>query len=209
LVTNNAKKWVFRLLVKDDKDIVGLLAYSLYKHRKNEIAEGHRSRGVPEAEISQKLSAFHDESTVGATAIDQFRERGNNILAEVVAQAENRRNAAHQAALDALKKDHAKELLKCRKEAMAEIAAAAATKVAKTHWAKKTLLWLVSGIPGAVSTVVLVVVIYGVMAILAGEEKRNAMAASGLNTLLGEKAVAPIDPAAGPATPLPKRRNSQ
>lgn len=208
MANNQTKKWVFKLLVKDDKDFVGLVAYSLYKHRKNEIAEDHRSSGMLEAEISTKLQAFHDESTVGATAINQYRERGKAILEDIIAQAEERRDAIHQSTLAQLKKEHAKELSKCHKKAMDEIAAAASvTKNSKDHWLRKTALWLISGMPGAVSTVVLVVVIYGLMALFSSDEKRKEIAANGVNTVLGDKVVAPAD-APGTAMQAPPKKKS-
>ncbi len=39
LVMDNAKSWVFQLLVKSPEDSIGLIAYSFYKLEKNQYAE--------------------------------------------------------------------------------------------------------------------------------------------------------------------------
>jgi hypothetical protein len=55
------KKWVFEVLVRDDEDLEGLIAYGLYKVRKSELAKSLRIAGESEDVIIERIKNCHDE----------------------------------------------------------------------------------------------------------------------------------------------------
>ncbi|TYL42682.1 hypothetical protein [Dickeya sp. ws52] len=60
-VMDNAKSWVFQLLVKSPEDSIGLIAYSFYKLEKNQYAEKLRTTGKTTQEIDLAVKQFHEQ----------------------------------------------------------------------------------------------------------------------------------------------------
>lgn len=74
------KQWVFIELVKDEKDIEGLISYAIYKYRKNELALDAKKKGKTEQEIDLAVKTYHDQVLASQSTQDDFREKAVRIL---------------------------------------------------------------------------------------------------------------------------------
>lgn len=196
MATSSKKQWVFKRLVQDENDLIGLLAYSLYKCRKTEIADKHRARNATEAEINTQLALFHDQTVLGETEIKNYRVRGQALFNNLVETS----RADLQKELEQAKLRHKKELADARRKAIDDLAAT--VKKSKSEQANKWLgvgLWFVSAIPGSFATMLWVVLIYGIAMYFTPEAQRSAAVANMVNAVTGEKSVVP----AAPASPAP------
>lgn len=172
MVTKKAPKklWVYKRLVTSDDDVVGLVAYGFYKSRKTELADGYRRKGLDEATISQKLKEFHDQVVSGNGEVEQYRQRAELYLDSLLA-------ATHA---------HAKS------EAIDRIIDTAKREPGQQKaWHKELGAWLVSGLPSAIATLVLTILVLGAMLFFARKEHKAVVASELVNQMVGEDVVAP------------------
>lgn len=73
------QQWVFEVLVKNDKDMLGLVAYALYKHRKHTLAKDMRSKGKSEPEIQKAVDDFHNHVLQSGMTAD-FQEQAKKFV---------------------------------------------------------------------------------------------------------------------------------
>lgn len=185
MVTNKTpkKQWVYRRLVTSDADVVGLIAYGFYKHRKSELADGYRKQGLDETSTAQKLREFHDQVVSGNGEVDQYRRRAEQYLDRILADT-------HKHALE---------------EAIDRVVVSAKNQQdAKQPLYKVFGAWLLSGVPSAISTLVLTVVVLGSMLFFASKEHKAMVASDLVNKMTGEEIVAPKDQQ--PASQLPAKQ---
>lgn len=81
------QQWVFEVLVKNDKDMLGLIAYALYKHRKHTLAKELRSKNSSEPDIQKAVDDFHNHVLQsGMTAI--FQEQAAKFISSAYNEIE-------------------------------------------------------------------------------------------------------------------------
>lgn len=88
--------FIYKELVNDKDDIVGHIAYSLYKSDKIKYIEKFKAENGVEDLTEDDLKHFHDVSTIDTsisryrnTAIDLLQDFSNNIISEQVEQIES------------------------------------------------------------------------------------------------------------------------
>lgn len=89
------KKWVFDELVEEKNDttgaldITGLIAYSLYKKTKSEVANKYRKDGASEDFIKQKIYEFHQNVLSSELMLAQYRAQAGAIIYEMESTLED------------------------------------------------------------------------------------------------------------------------
>lgn len=166
-------QWVYKKIVKDDRDFVGLIAYGLYKKRKSELANNYRKKGLSEAEITSKLKEFHDQEVQGNDALDSYRSRAESLLNDMLLKSQM---SAKREAFECI------------------LSEAEVSKVTSMGKFEKFGKWLFSGLPSAVSTVVISAIVLGVLAFFASPEEKGRFTSGVVNKAVGEDVVQPIKP---------------
>lgn len=217
-VTPTTKPWVYKRLVRDDADLVGLLAYGLYKKRKTEIAEELRNQGKEEQAIENELAHFHDQVVTGDVEIQRYRNDGHALLDVVIknAQKEAHEQCAarlaqmqdeHTKAIAALESNHNKKIQdanKAHQKAIQEAKKSAIDTLAKTAKSAQEenksrtwrfFVWLFSGVPGTAATFFLTIIMLGLFAFFAPSSMKDQITGWAAKTLLN------VDIPAKPANP--------
>ncbi|MGX9459423.1 hypothetical protein ACWU37_21065 (plasmid) [Photobacterium damselae subsp. damselae] len=117
------KKWVFQLLTKahlsdnGQPSVNGLIAYALYKARKDELATNLRLQGHPEDEISRRLKEFHETIAMSEREISSLLKYAEDLLVDLISGETKNINDklkqeydARSAKLNAEHENHKKEL---------------------------------------------------------------------------------------------------
>lgn len=99
------KKWVFRELVTDEKDYLGLLAYTCYKLEKDNLAQDLRDAGNSEEYVAEALEKFHDAS-VTKSQLQEFRDKGLGVMAALTEELDAALISKHADDIQVLKKHH-------------------------------------------------------------------------------------------------------
>lgn len=194
------KKWVFESLVTDDKDAIGLIAYALYKHKKHTLATSLRKEGKEEGYIQQQVQTFHDQ-TLQNNSLGDYREKANSFLDEIFDELE-----------EIISADFKKEKAKLEKQCQNEIKNQKAKilknmreyQTANKSPLEKLGLWLLSGIPGIVSSFVLTCFILGASIFLVNEDKRQEVFADLASKYLGvSQNTPPAQPTKSNVSPKP------
>lgn len=165
------KKWVFEALVKDDQDSIGLIAYALYKHKKHTLATSLRSEGKDEEHIQQQVQTFHDQ-TLQNNSLDDYREKAKNFLDKIFDELEENISARFEKEKAQLEKQHKKDLANEKRSLLQKIKN---YQHANRAWYEKAGTWLLSGIPGIVSSFLVTCLIIGASVLFIPEDKRQAM----------------------------------
>lgn len=163
-------QWVYKKIVKNDKDFVGLIAYGLYKRRKSELAGTYRKSGISEDEITKKLKDFHDQEVQGNSALEAYRHSAERLLSDMLTK---NHEAAKQEAFECM------------------LDAAENSQISSTPWYRKMYKWLFSGVPSAVATIFLTALIFGALAFVSAPTEKGKLASSVVNKALGEEVVQP------------------
>lgn len=182
------RQWVYKRLVTSDADVVGLIAYGFYKNRKSELADGYRKQGLDEAGIAQKLREFHDQVVSGNGEVDQYKRRAEQYLDRILADTHR----------------HA------RAEAIDRVVASAKNEQdASKPWYKAFFSWLLSGVPSAISTLLLTVAVLGIMLFFSSTEHKSRIASDLVNKMTGEEIVTPKDHQAASQPPTAKQADKK
>lgn len=141
------KKWVYKELVTDKDDVQGIIAYSIYKANKDQLATSLRADGKNEDEITVQLNTFHDHTLLN-NGIDEYREKANSFLVFLYSQVHSD-----------LEKKHKREIKNLESDLI--------SKVKEYQKYKKPLYstlfsWLISGIPSIISAFIISVIVFGV-----------------------------------------------
>ena len=113
-----------------------------------------------------------------------------------------------EARIAKLSKEHDAAIKKSRKQSVDDLATIAKNKALDSiSWWKKGGLWLVSGLPGAIATLLLTVIAYGLLMWFMPPEHRANAVANMVNATTGEKTVVPfVDPSVNqPSTSKSKK----
>ena len=184
------KKWVFGSLVTDDKDAIGLIAYALYKNEKHTLASNLRRQGKDEPTIQQEVNTFHDQ-TLQNNSLSYYRDRATNYLSDLIqrVQDDERENFAKEKTK--LEKRHQNELKNQRTKILKSMRE---YQTANKSALEKLGLWLLSGIPGIVSSFLVTCLIIGASVLFISEDKRQEMLTNLWAEYFGVQQQAPASP---------------
>lgn len=176
-----SKQWVFEALVKDDKDAVGLIAYALYKRKKHALATNLRTQGKDELTIQSEVNTFHDQ-TLQNNSLDDYREKAKIYLDGLFVKIESHIAEDFENTLKKLEKQHKAEIRKTQDELL--------KKIKEYQISNKSLLdrafhWLLSGIPGMVSSFVVTCLLLGASMLLVSETKRQEVLSEAVSEYFG------------------------
>ncbi|WP_156507146.1 hypothetical protein [Comamonas thiooxydans] len=190
------RPWVYKRLVRQDNDFVGLIAYSLYKKRKTEIAESHRNNGEGEDVIVLKLREYHDQVVVGDNEIERFRSDAtallngllNNVTSDLQKghqQAVQEIGVKHEKALKDARGSHEKALREAKKQAIDDVSKSAKQAKQGLGVRDRCVSWLLDGVQTTLAGVLVTVVSFGAVSLLTSDNWKAEMAAKTVQLLTG------------------------
>lgn len=201
--TTDPKRWVYSELVRDKSDFLGVVAYGMYKFRKNELAQGYAQKGKSEAEIKAELVRFHDQTLLGGE-LERYRASAASIIDDIIknsVRAEKDRyskevqqmRATHAASIQSAKETHEKAILKAQKLAVNEfVKSVNSNRAAKPSPVIRFLLWLGSGLPSAGATTAMGVLVLIVLMLFVPSDRASTGVATVVNTVAGQDLVTPL-----------------
>lgn len=163
------KRWVFETIVEDDQDVVGLIGYALYKYKKYELAQSLRKQGCPEDQIQDQVQTFHDHFLLN-NSVNDYRNKATNFLDNVYKKMEDGLKQAFDEKKDKLEKQYNKDLGKARRDFIKSVQEY--ERFNKT-WPEKIWSFLISGIPGIVSSFIVTSLIIGAALLFVPQATRN------------------------------------
>lgn len=193
-MTQLKKKWVFKELVTSGDDAQELMAYAIYKVKKNQLAEARRSQGWSEDKIQEELDKFHEITL--QVGLEDYRIKAQALFLEVMQGAAEHVTPYYQKEIEKLKKEHA-EAIRRLKSQINDLRNNAVKhyieKVEEYNLSQKTwkdlylirpIKWAFSGLPGIFASVFTLGVIVAVMGYFAGPEKRALIISEGARNIL-------------------------
>lgn len=181
------KKWVFESLVTDDKDAIGLIAYALYKNEKHTLASNLRKQGKLEPEIQQEVNTFHDQ-TLQNNSLTHYRERATTYLSEIIERVQKDEHEKYLKEKAKLEKQHGNALKNQKTKILKNMRE---YQHANKSFVEKLSAWLLSGIPGIVSSFIITCFILGASMLLVSEDRRQEVFAELASKYLGISQAAP------------------
>lgn len=165
------KKWVFDTLVEHDKDAIGLIAYALYKYKKHTLAKTLRAEGSTEEHIQEQVRTFHDQ-TLQNSSLEDYREKATNYLNELFKKVEDTERDKYSREKAQLEKQFKKDILKERREFIKNV-----QEYERMHkpWHSVVGSFLLSGIPGIVSSFLIFCLIVGAAIFFVPEAERTSI----------------------------------
>ncbi|TOE63745.1 hypothetical protein CGJ39_14135 [Vibrio parahaemolyticus] len=200
------KKWVFRELVKDNRDYLGLMSYALYKHEKDETANGLRENGASDDKVEQTLKDFHDQVLMSPARLGAYKQRAAGLIDTAIKSSTDKLEAQYNELQEQLKREYVsqhkklekqKADLDLREKGLKKLEGKIRTEVVNTikssaqeyqkpHFVVGILKWLGSGFSGVVASVLVMVLTLGVLT-MGDPESKHQLAVGflkGLVTLL-------------------------
>lgn len=185
-----SKKWVFDSLVTDDKDAIGLIAYALYKHKKHTLAVNLRDEGKDEDTIQKEVNTFHDQ-TLQNNSLDDYRDKATKYLSDLIQRVQDDERAEFDKEKVKLAKAQQNELKNQRSKILKNMRE---YQSANKSMMEKLGNWLLSGIPGIVSSFILTCFFLGASMLLVTQEKRQEVFAELVSKYLGVVQTAQAEP---------------
>jgi hypothetical protein len=185
------KRWVFGSLVGNDKDAVGLIAYALYKNKKHTLATALRDEGKDENHIKQQVQTFHDQ-TLQHDSLGDYREKAKNFLDNIFSELEENIKVKFENDKSRLVKQHKKELGNEKRKFFQKLKD---YQHSNRTWYEKLGAWLLSGLPGIVSSAIITCLIIGASVLFIPKDKRQDILRSLVVEYLGVEQEAPAMPA--------------
>ncbi|WP_323644652.1 hypothetical protein [Pectobacterium versatile] len=218
-MTGQQKKYVFRELVQDRRNVIDLISYAIYKSHKDERAE-HFASLYPPTNVTQKLQEWHDGVACDPTALGTYRQRSLELVSALEAEATklakfDADNKYEQSTLD-LKAEHQRELqtledahrietdelkqrildadAKSQKEWTDKIAAWTINETQPPwywRWLKNGAAWIGAGISGLLATVFSTMIIVGAFGLISSDARNLTRSAlkGAIDTFIPEKPV--------------------
>ncbi|OKB67154.1 hypothetical protein BHU62_08855 [Serratia marcescens] len=193
-MTQLKERWVFKELVTSGDDAQELMAYAIYKVKKNQLAETRRSQGWTEESIQDELDRFHEITL--QVGLDDYRTKAQALFLEVTQGAAEHVTPFYQAEIEKLKKEH-NDAIKRLKSQISDLRNNAVKhymeKVDEYNLSQKTwkdrylirpVKWAFSGLPGIFASAFTLGVIVAVMGYFAGPEKRTLIISEGAKNVL-------------------------
>ncbi|WP_051201904.1 hypothetical protein [Ferrimonas senticii] len=206
------KEWVFLQLtdVQDDSpEIVGLIAYSLYKKQKSNLAVSLRSEGESEVKIQRRLGYFHDDILRDSDRQDELKRRAETLLLETIEhveaqlrdkvfqpqlQAAQKRNEDLDSKLKRERVRHQEDLKAAGAKAVAEFVEKIADhNVSEKSFGRKGWDWLWNGFAGVVAGALTIGIIYAGSMAMADPDDRNGLIKNFAMEVAGYLAQQPIE----------------
>lgn len=202
MAKRSAKKWVFQELVKPgngELNVIGLVAYSLYKAKKDSLASELHKQGDPEEEIQRRLDEFHDNVSLNKAEKDDLILKAKLLIDNAIntpyQKLVDNLNEQVETQLKKLNDDKAKFELECDKERK-KIQNQEANKLKKaaSSFQKPSLWirffqWVGGGFAGVFATIITGIIIMGLLTYNGSPEDRAATVERGakwiLNTATG------------------------
>ncbi|CAI8800085.1 hypothetical protein [Kosakonia quasisacchari] len=204
-MTQNIKKWVFKELVTSGDDAQELMAYAIYKVKKNQLAEARRSQGWSEVLIQAELDKFHEITL--QVGLEDYRIKAQALFLEVMQGAAEHVTPFYEKEIEKLKKEH-EETVKRLKSQINDlrnnavkhyIAKVDEYNLSQKSWQDRYLIrpikWAFSGLPGIFASAFTLGVIVAIMGYFAGPEKRALIISEGAKNvleILAPKQILPI-----------------
>ncbi|EKN5936154.1 hypothetical protein DVQ01_05245 [Yersinia enterocolitica] len=193
-MTQQKKEWVFKALVTSGDDAQELMAYAIYKVKKNQLAEARRNQGWSEELIQEELDKFHEITL--QVGLEDYRMKAQALFLEVMQGAAEHVTPFYEAEIKKLKKEH-DEAIKRLKAQIDDLRNNAVKhyieKVDEYNLSQKTwqdryfirpLKWAFSGLPSILASAFTLGVIVAIMGYFAGPEKRTLIISEGTKNIL-------------------------
>ncbi len=173
------KKWVFSELVKDSNDLSQLIAYTIYKADKNDLACSLRLNAKSEAEIQVKLDDYHDSVATTPRLLQSYQNRAEGLMQTVVNDIANKAKLQAAEQIEQIKEQHKKEL----KKEGAKAVEAYHKKIKQNHvetqtWLGKLRDFTISGFSGVWATILLIMIVWLLSMATASDEDRDQVTGS-------------------------------
>lgn len=177
------KKWVFSELVKKPDQANQLIAYAIYKADKDDQANSHRAKGLTEDEIKAKLFDFHELIVHSPRQLQNYRDRANTLIEEVVktisSNVENRLVKEHKAVTDRLDK----QLKETEKRTLNEYHKKVINTPASKGFGSWAFNFTVSGLSGVWASILIGIIFFGVSASFSDTETKTYLKNHAVNSV--------------------------
>lgn len=181
------KQWVFDVLVEDNEDVEGLLAYSMYKARKHELASNLRELGKQEHEIAKEIKSYHDSIVSTPSMQKDLKLRASSMLNEIAAQLEGgirkvevqplenkleKQKADFELKIKKMKEEHDSAIRKNTRKAQSALLANASRLSPLPIWSR-FFQWLLNGFSGVFAAALMTALLYGLIYASAPEDEQS------------------------------------
>lgn len=187
---------MYNSLVNGLDDKIGLIAYSLYKFEKNELAETLVAQNKSELQIKKELKIFHDQANVSGRIIS-YRERAEILVGDLMNQLEINIRAVYQEQFDNINvllsdydkmdetiKNHPSIIQKERESAVLAFHRTVTAREAKKQGVIfRILIWFRDGFQGVFAAILLAIFIYGICVVTLPSEDRQGVIDKAYNNL--------------------------
>ncbi|GHA35963.1 hypothetical protein ACFFLZ_23240 [Photobacterium aphoticum] len=203
------KRWVFQELVKNQEngnlDVIGYVAYALYKAKKDALATSLRKQNKGEEEIERRLREFHENTVINTQECAELRTRAEQVIGESIQIAiddiekilkQQLEDAKSEliSEFDKKKKDLDKDRekfekekrtlsTKIRKEETNKLSLAAKS-IAQPNRLHRSAIWLWNGFSGLIATILTGILIYGVLVYFGNNETKQSVLINALQWLV-------------------------
>lgn len=200
------KKWVFTEIIEhtpidsNDQDVLGIVAYALYKKDKRDLAESLRLEQVSEEEIQQKLEDFHHQVATIPQRQKRYKDQAETVLIGTIrlmmetsfakkkeelldkatqlnkqtSQLEEREKKMESTIKKQVDDQVRKARVEIRKEELDRLMRASKDAVSPP-WYIRAALWLWSGFSGVFATIAVGWLIYSIAANNASPETKQKL----------------------------------
>jgi rubrerythrin len=109
------RKWVFEEVVEHEKDVVGFIAYAMYKSKKHNVAESLKKTGASEQVIQDRVQTFHDQVLM-SNSLSSYRKAAEIFISELLNENSNELTKDHEKKLLAAYEDYKKKIARLESE---------------------------------------------------------------------------------------------
>lgn len=194
------KKWVFTEIIAYEQDVLGLIAYALYKKDKHDTAVSLRQQGYDEPSIEKQLNDFHNQIATIPQRQEHYKNQASDVLNGTVGlmmetsfvkkkeeltaewrqldeknlQLEERKNNLESTIKKQVDEKVKKARIEIHKEELNKLAQAGKNAVLpKLH--TRAFLWLWSGFSGVFATIAVGWLLYSIAANNASPETKQKL----------------------------------
>jgi hypothetical protein len=181
------KKWVFKELVKNDEDVIGLVAYALYKGEKSRLANSLRLDGQTEINITAELNVFH-EQTISSQRLSKFKEQADKLFSGIINDIEEDLQKTYVKNEEDLQKTYTKKEKNLEKDVKKKFRAQFDALVVKeTSMLMRVWNFFCSGAGPLFSSLIISALVFGLIIPLTSPEAIDTFAAILFEHITGKK----------------------
>ena len=166
---NLEKRWVFDSIVESDEDVVGLIGYALYKYKKHTLAKSLRAQNRGEEDIKREVQIFHDQF-LHNNSVEEYRNKATDYLDQLFSKVESEEREKYEKEKEKLEKQLKRDLRKGRNDFIKSVQE---YEKMNKPWHARLVAFLISGVPGIVSSFLITSLVVGAALVLVPEEKRK------------------------------------